>query len=48
MNNFDITDEVTKQLNGVLPSVSVPPDAAFAKVTAASIQAQQQQGPQGQ
>jgi Skp family chaperone for outer membrane proteins len=49
MNNFDITDEVTKQLNEVLPSVSVPPDAAFTKVTAASLQAQQQQqGPQGQ
>jgi Skp family chaperone for outer membrane proteins len=52
MNDFDITDEVTKQLNQVLPSVSVPPDAAFANVTAASLQAQQQQqgqqGPQGQ
>jgi Skp family chaperone for outer membrane proteins len=49
MNNFDITDEVTKQLNQVLPSVSVPPDAAFANVTAASLQAQQQQqGQQGQ
>jgi Skp family chaperone for outer membrane proteins len=43
MNDFDITDEVTKQLNQVLPSVSVPPDAAFANVTAASLQAQQQQ-----
>ena len=50
MNEFDITDEVTKQLNQVLPSVTVPPDAAFAKVTAASMQAQQQaqQGPLGQ
>ena len=48
MNDFDITDEVTKQLNQVLPSVTVPPDAAFAKVTAASLQAQQQQqGQQG-
>jgi Skp family chaperone for outer membrane proteins len=46
MNDFDITDEVTKQLNQVLPSVSVQPDAAFANVTAASLQAQQQQ--QGQ
>ena len=49
MNDFDITDEVTKQLNQVLPSVAVPPDAAFASVTAASLQAQQQQqGQQGQ
>jgi Skp family chaperone for outer membrane proteins len=49
MNNFDITDEVTKQLNQVLPSVAVPPDVAFANVTAASLQAQQQQqGQQGQ
>jgi Skp family chaperone for outer membrane proteins len=49
MNDFDITDEVLKQLNQVLPSVTVQPDAAFAKVTAASLQAQQQQqGPQGQ
>ena len=52
MNEFDITAEVTKQLNQVLPSVTVPPDAAFAKVTAASMQAQQQadqgQGPIGQ
>jgi Skp family chaperone for outer membrane proteins len=49
MNDFDITDEVTKQLNQVLPSVPVPPDAAFANVTAASLQAQQQQqGQQGQ
>ncbi|MBW4023588.1 MAG: OmpH family outer membrane protein [Proteobacteria bacterium] len=48
MNEFDITDEVTKQLNQVLPSVKVPPDDAFAKVTAASLQAQQQQqGQQG-
>jgi Skp family chaperone for outer membrane proteins len=46
MNEFDITDEVTKQLNQVLPSVTVPPDAAFAKVTAAALQAQQQQQPQ--
>lgn len=46
MNEFDITDEVTKQLNQVLPSVTVPPDDAFAKVTAASLQAQQQQGQQ--
>jgi Skp family chaperone for outer membrane proteins len=46
MNEFDITDEVTKQLNQVLPSVTVPPDAAFAKVTAASLQAQQQQAQQ--
>ncbi len=46
MNDFDITDEVTKQLNQVLPSVSVQPDAAFASVTAASLQAEQQQ--QGQ
>ncbi len=43
MNEFDITEEVTKQLNQVLPSVTVPPDDAFAKVTAASLQAQQQQ-----
>jgi Skp family chaperone for outer membrane proteins len=49
MNDFDITDEVTKQLNQVLPSVTVPPDDAFANVTAASLQAeQQQQGQQGQ
>jgi Skp family chaperone for outer membrane proteins len=49
MNDFDITEEVTKQLNQVLPSVTVPPDAAFANVTAASLQAQQQQqGQQGQ
>jgi Skp family chaperone for outer membrane proteins len=49
MNDFDITDEVTKQLNQVLPSVTVPPDNAFANVTAASLQAQQQQqGQQGQ
>lgn len=49
MNDFDITDEVTKQLNQVLPSVAVPPDGAFANVTAASLQAQQQQqGQQGQ
>ena len=48
MNDFDISDEVTKQLNQVLPSVGVPPDAAFANVTAASLQAQQQQqGQQG-
>lgn len=49
-NGFDITDEVTKQLNQVLPSVQVPPDAAFAKVTAASLQDQQQgaQPPIGQ
>lgn len=49
-NGFDITDEVTKQLNQVLPSVTVPPDAAFAKVTAASLQDQQQgaQAPLGQ
>jgi Skp family chaperone for outer membrane proteins len=43
MNDFDITDEVTKQLNQVLPSVTVQPDDAFASVTAASLQAQQQQ-----
>jgi Skp family chaperone for outer membrane proteins len=48
MNDFDITDEVTKQLNQVLPSVTVPPDAAFANVTAASLQAQQQQQQQQQ
>jgi Skp family chaperone for outer membrane proteins len=49
-NGFDITDEVTKQLNQVMPSVQVPPDAAFAKVTAASLQDQQQgnQPPPGQ
>lgn len=47
MNEFDITDEVTKQLNQVLPSVTVPPDAAFAKVTAAAMQEQQQQAQQG-
>ncbi|GAB0116836.1 OmpH/Skp family outer membrane protein [Acidisoma sp. 7E03] len=49
-NGFDITDEVTKQLNQVLPSVTVPPDDAFAKVTAASLQDQQQgaQPPLGQ
>ena len=48
MNDFDITDEVLKQINQVLPSVTVPPDAAFASVTAAALQAQQQQqGPQG-
>ncbi len=46
MNDFDITEEVTKQLNQVLPAVTVPPDDAFANVTAASLQAQQQQ--QGQ
>jgi Skp family chaperone for outer membrane proteins len=48
MNEFDITDEVTKQLNQVLPSVTVPPDDAFANVTAASLQAQQQQQQQQQ
>jgi Skp family chaperone for outer membrane proteins len=49
MNAFDISDEVTKELNLVLPSVAVAPDAAFANVTAASMQAQQaQQGQQGQ
>ena len=51
MNGFDITDEVTKQLNQVLPTVTVPPDDAFAKVTAASLQAMQQgaqQAPLGQ
>ncbi|MCB8880473.1 OmpH family outer membrane protein [Acidisoma cellulosilytica] len=52
MNEFDITTEVTKQLNQVLPSVTVPPDSAFSKVTAAAMQAQQQadqgQGPIGQ
>ncbi|GAB0115261.1 OmpH/Skp family outer membrane protein [Acidisoma sp. C75] len=42
MNEFDITAEVLKQLNQVLPSVTVPPDAAFANVTAASLQDQQQ------
>jgi Skp family chaperone for outer membrane proteins len=47
MNAFDISDEVTKQLNLVLPSVPVPPDAAFANVTAASMQ-QAQQAQQGQ
>lgn len=46
MNEFDITDEVTRQLNQVLPSVTVPPDNAFARVTAASLQAQQQQAQQ--
>jgi Skp family chaperone for outer membrane proteins len=46
INSFDISDEVTKELNLVMPSVVVPPDAAFANVTAASMQAQQAQ--QGQ
>jgi Skp family chaperone for outer membrane proteins len=45
MNEFDITAEVTKELNSVLASVSVPPDAAFANVTAASLQDQQAQQP---
>jgi Skp family chaperone for outer membrane proteins len=46
VNEFDITDEVTRQLNQVLPSVVVPPDNAFANVTAASLQAEQQQAQQ--
>jgi hypothetical protein len=47
MNAFDISDEVTKELNIVLPAVTVPPDAVFANVTAAMMQ-QQQQAAQGQ
>lgn len=29
MNQFDITQQVTQQLNKILPSVPVPPDSAF-------------------
>ena len=29
MNEFDITDEVAKQLNKMLPSVTIPPDSAM-------------------
>ncbi len=47
MNAFDISDEVTKELNIVLPAVTVPPDSVFANVTAAMMQ-QQQQAAQGQ
>jgi Skp family chaperone for outer membrane proteins len=46
MNAFDISDEVTAQLNKVMPSVVVQPDAVFANVTAAMMQ--QQQAEQGQ